>query len=121
MKKILLLSIIFINIGCAQKSPLELSQEGPTMQQTYNKHVSGSLSHSNSSLPYSYKRLVGEDINNVDLKHYASRRAANPELKMYVYQHRLKGRSAIVSGYTVSFPMYNTVHYGLKRDFIDGN
>ena len=120
MKKITLLLLVLTSVaGCAaKKTPFELAQEGPTMKETYAKHVSGGEGGQvgSGALGMGVDRKVENDINYEGIREYAHKRVANPEMKMFIYPHRSTRHGAIVPGYYVNFPMYEKVQYSLVGD-----
>lgn len=118
MKKITVLLLLLINtIGCASKTPFEMSKQGPTMKQNYENHMVGeSADISQGAVAVGINRSLENDINYKAVGEYAYRRLQNPELEMFIYPHRSTRLGVIVPGYAVRFPMYEKVQYGLVGD-----
>ncbi len=115
MKKVIMLSVLCINTGCASFSPFELSRNGPTMAEHYRRHVHEQDSAiSSATMSDIQQRPLENDINQVAAFHGQGQRIANPELEMFIYPHRSARDGVIIPGYTVSFPMYEKVHYRLS-------
>lgn len=128
MKNVSIVLLLLISItGCSVSSPnpIELSHEGPTMKQNYDDHISGrnsyteTLSSNSNVIPSGHiKRELDSDINSDPFSEARPQRIQNPELEMFVYPHRSTRQGVIVPGYSVSFPMYEKVHYGLVGDLL---
>lgn len=118
MKKITVLFLLLINtVGCASKTPFDLAQEGPTMKQNYENHMLGEGADiSQGAVDNGIGRPLENDINYKAVGEYAYRRLQNPELEMFIYPHRSTRLGVVVPGYSVRFPMYEKVQYGLVGD-----
>ncbi|MBY8168156.1 hypothetical protein KW507_15890 [Vibrio fluvialis] len=105
-KSTLTLSTIILLIsvsGCSSSSandPIALSQQGNTVKQNYEAHMSGSNTTGSSGDVYLY-RPVGNEV--------STSRIHNPDLKMFVYPRR--SGSVMMPAYQFEFPMYKQVHY----------
>ena len=123
MKKITILLLLLINtVGCASKTPFEMAKEGPTMKQNYENHMVGEGTDvSQGAGAVGISRPLENDINYKAVGEYAYRRLQNPELEMFIYPHRSTRLGVIVPGYTVRFPMYEKVQYGLVGDVANVN
>lgn len=118
MKKITVLFLLLINtVGCASKTPFEMAKEGPTMKENYENHMVGEGADvSKSAEVNGIGRTLENDINYKAVDEYAYRRLQNPELEMFIYPHRSTRLGVVVPGYSVRFPMYEKVQYGLVGD-----
>ena len=118
MKKITVLFLLLINtIGCASKTPFDLAQEGATMQENYEIHMLGEGADiAQGATANGIGRPLENDINYKAVGEYAYRRLQNPELEMFIYPHRSTRLGVVVPGYSVRFPMYEKVQYGLVGD-----
>jgi len=117
MTRVVLVSLLLISVlGCSSKSPFELAQDGPTMKENYDSHMSGSAVRVSGEI---ISRPLENDINYSYAVKRAFKRVANPELEMYVYPHRATRHGVVVPGYSVNFPMYEKVQYSLLEDVAD--
>ena len=116
MKKLITLALLISVIGCANKTPFDMAQEGPTMKDNYENHLLGKEHTTKNARNVDIERSLENDINYKAVDEYAYRRLQNPELEMFVYPHRSTRLRVIVPGYTVRFPMYEKVQYGLVGD-----
>lgn len=103
----LLTIILLINIsGCSSYSstdPIALSQQGNTVKQNYQKHISGASHSNNGGDVYLYRQVSNEISVN---------RVHNPDLKMFVYPRR--SGSMMMPAYEFEFPMFKKVHYDYR-------
>lgn len=122
MKNSILILLCLIS-GCAyQKTPFELAQDGPTMKQNYEAHLSGKKPQKNNVMSIGntdISRNLENDINYFNSVERAYKRLANPEFEMYIYPHRATTHGVIIPGYSVNFPMYDKVQYSLPGDRTD--
>lgn len=102
--------------GCASKTPFELSKEGPTMKENFENHLLGNTELGVERV--TFNRALDNDINYRQVEEQAYRRIPNPELEMFIYPHRATRHGVIVPGYSVRFPMYEKVQYGLVGDVL---
>ena len=87
------------------------------MKQNYENHMVGEGADiSQGAVTVGINRSLENDINYKAVGEYAYRRLQNPELEMFIYPHRSTRLGVIVPGYTVRFPMYEKVQYGLVGD-----
>ena len=102
-----IMSISALFCGCAGTQPTVQISTGPTVQEIYEAHFSGQ----------STKKISNLEMGKSDppvCKPKGSpghSRIQNPTLHMYVYPHLHPQENVPVSGYYVSFPMYERVEY----------
>ncbi|MBA1445832.1 MAG: TIGR03751 family conjugal transfer lipoprotein [Chromatiales bacterium] len=121
------ISLFFLALlsGCATTSKEEiLPQDGPTMQETYERHFKQlnqdsiekirnaegrGISPGNGDL-HGYTRNNSHEIDNL------FPRLPNPTLVMFVYPHLAGQGDNPVPGYATAFPMYEGVEYALPGE-----
>lgn len=114
---------ISINLVSGCGSPPRYAQEGATMADIYDRHMSRA-EEAADTLPWS-GRDRSTHAGNVDLAGYTRdaareldalfRELPNPKLVMYVFPHPT-GEGVHVPGYSVSFPMYEQMEYALPGE-----
>jgi len=120
LTQLLILSSILL-AGCASQSPFDMAQQGPTMKDNYERHMSGvetGTSEPGSSMngAININRGLERDINYQAVEERAYGRLQNPEMEMFIYARRSTRHGVIIPSYSVRFPMYERVQYGLVRD-----
>ncbi|RLJ16707.1 TIGR03751 family conjugal transfer lipoprotein [bacterium endosymbiont of Escarpia laminata] len=125
LASISLFFLVLIN-GCATTSKEEiLPQDGPTMQETYERHFKRlnqdsienmrsstndrGISPGNGDL-HGYTRNNSHEIDNL------FPRLPNPTLVMFTYPHLAGPDGNPVPGYATAFPMYEGVEYALPGE-----
>ena len=117
MKAIIIILLVLINTACASKDPFEMAKTGPTMKQSYENHLLGDVVLATEVTGNSLiSRSLENYINYNSIDEYAYKRLQNPELEMFIYPHRSTRHGVVVPGYTIKFPMYERVQYGLVGD-----
>jgi conjugative transfer region lipoprotein (TIGR03751 family) len=101
--------------GCVAKTPFELAQQGTTIKENYENHISGGTQSIQTSRN-DIIRAIEDDIELQDSFDFDYKRIANPELEMFIYPHRSKRLNVIVPSQLIKFPMYKQVQYDFIRD-----
>ena len=117
-----LLLISGLITSCSSHKTTVLPQDGPTMKQVYEGHMS--VLHPDRKPRQNARPLPAEGID-----HYAGfiREAAseittvfprlpNPTLVMYIFPHLSGEERSPVPGYVTTFPFYQTLEYALPGE-----
>ena len=108
--------------GCTTTKEAVLSQDGPTMQAIYDRHMQGlqrterkevrsaPLAHAGIA---HYRGFVREAARELETRFP---RLPNPTLVMYVYPHLSGPERTPVPGYVTTFPFYARIEYALPGE-----
>ncbi len=108
--------------GCTTTKEAVLSQDGPTMQAIYDRHMhtlqrterkevrSAPLAHTGMA---HYRGFVREAARELETRFP---RLPNPTLVMYVYPHLSGPERTPVPGYVTTFPFYARIEYALPGE-----
>ena len=128
MHRAVLLLVAALISGCTTSTEELFPQEGPTMVDVYNNHLTDLGRGSQPAIRQELLRPAGQGIafNQGDATDY-TRTAANeienlfptlenPNLVMYVFPHLTSDERLPVPGYSTSFPLFERTEFALPGE-----